>query len=220
MSSDKSNASNTNNAGNTNNANNASAEKILSECDALQHGHFLLTSGRHGDVYMQCAKVQQYPKHMEAIAKIIADKFKAVQKSQNESAEVDIVIAPAVGAIVLGYELARKLGAKAIFAERDQAQGGKMVLRRGFEIPKGAKVLAAEDVVTTGGSVLEIIDIVKENEGEILGVGLIADRTGGEIDLGTRVVAAYSKKIVSYTPEECPLCKAGTPIVKPGSRVV
>ena len=201
------------------------AEAILAECDALLHGHFLYTSGRHGEIYMQCAKVQQYPQHMEAIAKIIADGFK------NE--KVDMVIAPAIGGIVLGYELARQLNAKAIFAERQASDvvtpaasaggsassgAGKMTLRRGFEIPKGARVVAAEDVVTTGGSVMEVMDIVKECGGELVGVGIIVDRTGGEIDLGTKLVSAYSKKITSYAADECPLCKEGVPIMKPGSR--
>ena len=183
-----------------------SAEAILTECQAVLHGHFLLTSGRHGDIYMQCAKVQQYPKHMEAIAKIVA---------KNLPSDVDIVIAPAVGAIVFGYELARQLNAKAIFAER---QDGKMILRRGFEIPAGARVVAAEDVITTGGSVMEVIDIVKNSGGVLLGVGTIVDRTGGTIDLGTKLSSAYSKKVITYTPEECPLCKENIPIVKPGSR--
>ncbi|MCL2420396.1 MAG: orotate phosphoribosyltransferase [Defluviitaleaceae bacterium] len=187
---------------------NNQAERILTECDAMLHGHFKLTSGRHGDVYMQCAKVQQYPEHMEAIAKIVADGFK--------DQPVDIVVAPAVGAIVFGYELARQLNAKAIFAERVD---GQMTLRRGFEIPKGAKVVAAEDTITTGGSIKEVMDIVRNSGGDLLGVGSIVDRTGGEIDLGARLVSAYSKKIISYLPEECPMCKEGKPIVKPGSRV-
>ena len=182
-------------------------ETILTECEAILHGHFLLTSGRHGDTYMQCAKVQQYPEHMSAVAKVVAEGF------ANENP--DIVIAPAIGAIVFGYELARQLNAKAIFTERVD---GKMTLRRGFEIPKGAKVVAAEDVITTGGSIMEVMDIVRENGGVLLGVGAIFDRTGGEIDLGARLVPAYSKKVISYTPEECPLCKQGLEIVKPGSR--
>jgi orotate phosphoribosyltransferase len=188
---------------------NIQSEKILTECEVILNGHFLLTSGRHGDVYMQCAKLQQYPEHMEAVAKIAAEGFKG-QKA-------DIVIAPAIGGIVFGYELARQLKAKAIFAER---QDGKMTLRRGFEIPKGARVVAAEDTITTGGSVKEVMDIVRDSGGVLLGVASIVDRTGGTIDLGARLVSAYSKKIISYTPEECPLCKEGKPIVKPGSRAV
>ena len=194
------------------------AEAILSECQAVLHGHFQLTSGRHAGIYMQCAQVQQYPQHMEALAKIVAGNF----------SDVDMVIAPAVGAIVWGYELARQLNAKAIFAERAAGGSGadgrsdaknKMTLRRGFEIPKGARVVAAEDVITTGGSVMEVMDIVRECGGELLGVATIVDRTGGTIDLGAKLVSAYSKNVVSYLPEECPLCKEGKPIVKPGSRV-
>jgi len=185
------------------------AEAILTECQALFQGHFLYTSGRHGDVYMQCAQVQQYPEHLETLAKIVAEGFKGQP--------VDIVIAPAIGGIAFGYELARQLKAKAIFAER---QDGKMTLRRGFEIPKGAKVVAAEDVVTTGGSVKEVIDIAREHGADVLGVGVIVDRTGGTIDLGTRLVSAYAKQIMSYAPEDCPLCKKGEALVKPGSRTV
>ena len=185
------------------------AEAILTECQAILHGHFLLTSGRHGDIYMQCAQVQQYPEYLEAIAKIVAEGFKGEQ--------VDIVISPAIGAIAFGYELARQLKAKAIFAERED---GKMILRRGFEIPKGARVVAAEDAITTGGSVKEVIDIAREQGANLVGVGAIVDRTGGTIDLGARLVAAYSKKVISYAPEECPLCKEGVAIVKPGSRRV
>ena len=180
---------------------------ILTGCEALIHGHFLYSSGRHGEQYVQCAKIQQYPKHMEAIARIVAAGFK------NE--EVDMVIAPAIGGIVFGYELARQLNAKAIFAER---QDGKMTLRRGFHIPAGAKIIAAEDVVTTGGSVKEVMNIVRENNGNLIGAGIIVDRTGGTIDLGTPLTAAYTTNLTSYTPEECPFCKKGIPIEKPGSR--
>jgi len=182
-------------------------EKILTETGALLNGHFKLTSGRHGAQYMQCAKVLQYPEHTAYIANIIAQDF----KSEN----VDIVLAPAIGGIVLGYELARTLSAKSLFTERED---GKMTLRRGFEIPKGAKVLIAEDVVTTGGSTREVIAIANEHGAEIVGACSMVDRTGGKLDLGVKFVAAYSKAMVSYDPDECPLCKDGQPIVKPGSR--
>ena len=182
-------------------------EQILTETGALLTGHFKLTSGRHGAQYMQCAKVMQYPQHTAYIAQVIADGFKGE--------EIDIVLAPAVGGIIMGYELARALGAKSIFAERED---GKMTLRRGFEIPKGAKVLIAEDVVTTGGSTREVMAIAEEHGANIVGTCSMVDRTGGALDLGVKFVAAYSKAMISYDPEECPLCKEGQPIVKPGSR--
>jgi len=184
-------------------------EQILLETGALLTGHFLLTSGRHGAQYMQCAKVLQYPEHTAYITKVMAEEFKGQ--------EVDIVLAPAIGGIVMGYELARALGAKSIFAEREN---GKMTLRRGFEIPKGAKVVIAEDVVTTGGSTREVMAIAEEHGADIIGTCVMVDRSGGALDFGVKFVSAYSKAIASYEPEECPLCKEGQPIVKPGSRKI
>jgi len=186
---------------------NKKVEQILQETGALLTGHFQLTSGRHGELYMQCAKVLQYPEHTAYIAEVIAEGFKGE--------EVDIVLAPAIGGIVIGYELARALKAKSIFVEREN---GEMTLRRGFEIPKGARVVIAEDVVTTGGTTKEVIAVAKAHGAQIVGTCSMVDRTGGQIDLGTKFVAAYSKAISSYLPEECPLCKEGIPIVKPGSR--
>ena len=182
------------------------AEQILIKVDALLSGHFLYTSGKHGDLYMQCAKVLQHPEYTEELAKIIAQGFEE---------KVDIVLAPAIGGIVWGYELARALGAKSIFAERED---GKMTLRRNFEIPRGARIVVAEDVITTGGTVAEIIEIVKEKGAVPVGVGVIVDRSGGKIQLGAKIIAALSKEIQAYDPEECPLCKRGEPITKPGSR--
>ena len=182
-------------------------EDILLKSEALLSGHFLYTSGRHGAQYMQCARVLQYPEYTEALAKTVAAGF--------EGEKIDIVLAPAVGGIVWGYELARALGAKSIFAERED---GKMTLRRGFEIPKGTRIVVAEDVITTGGTVLEVLEIAKTHGAEIIGVGVIVDRSGGKIDLGTKIAAALTTEIASYAPEDCPLCKQGLPITKPGSR--
>ena len=184
-------------------------EKILTESQALLTGHFLFTSGRHGGEYMQCAKVLQYPWYAEQIAETVSGKF--------EKGGVDIVLAPAVGGIIIGHEAARRLRAKSIFAER---VNGKMTLRRGFEIPAGARVLVAEDVVTTGLSTRDVIAIVTEQNAVLAGVCCLVDRTGGAMDFGVPFAAAYSKNMPSYMPEECPLCKAGVPIVTPGSRGV
>lgn len=121
-----------------------------------------------------------------------------------------------MGGIIIAYELARQLNAKNLFAEREN---GKMVLRRGFSIPKGARVLVAEDVVTTGGSVFEVIDIVKEQGGEVAGVAVLVDRSNGSVDFGAKLRAALTADITSYETGECPLCKEGKlPLVKPGSR--
>ncbi len=181
--------------------------EILKEAGVLQEGHFRLTSGRHSDKYLQCAKIFQYTKYSEELCGVLAEKY--------ADAGIDVVIGPALGAIQMSYEVSRALGVKNIFAEREN---GVMTLRRGFTIEEGQKVLVVEDVVTTGGSVREVIDIVKKNGGIVAGVGSIVDRTGGKIDFGVPFKAVISMEVVSYEEDECPLCKAGIPIVKPGSR--
>ena len=158
---------------------------------------------------MQCAKVLQFPDYTEELAREVAKNF--------AGEKIDIVLAPAIGGIVWGYELARALSAKSIFAERED---GKMLLRRGFEIPRGARVVVAEDVITTGGTVVEILEIAKAHDAIIAGVGVIVDRSGGKVQLGTKIAAALSTEIISFPPDDCPLCKQGLPITKPGSRAV
>ncbi len=181
--------------------------EILKEAQVLQEGHFLLTSGRHSGKYMQCAKLFQYTKYSEELCRELAEKFK--------NDDIDVVIGPAIGAIQMSYEVSRHLGVKNIFAEREN---GKMTLRRGFTIEPGQRVLVVEDVVTTGGSVREVIDIVQAHGGIVAGVGVVVDRTAGKVDFGTRLESVVSMEIESYEPDECPLCKEGKPIVKPGSR--
>ncbi|GAB6085308.1 orotate phosphoribosyltransferase [Alkaliphilus crotonatoxidans] len=182
--------------------------KILKETQVLLEGHFLLTSGRHSSQYMQCAQLLQYPEYTEEIAIGLAQAFQGDQ--------IDIVIGPAMGGIIIAYELARKLKARNLFAEREN---GKMTLRRGFKIPKGARVLVAEDVITTGGSVKEVMEIVKEQGGVVAGVAVLVDRSNGKIDFGTKLQAALTTEVISFDPEECPLCREGKlPAIKPGSR--
>lgn len=182
--------------------------KILKETQVLLEGHFLLTSGRHSSQYMQCAQLLQYPEYTEEIAISLAQAFQGDQ--------IDIVIGPAMGGIIIAYELARKLKARNLFAEREN---GKMTLRRGFKIPKGARVLVAEDVITTGGSVKEVMEIVKEQGGVVAGVAVLVDRSNGKIDFGTKLQAALTTEVISFDPEECPLCREGKlPAIKPGSR--
>lgn len=183
--------------------------EILKEAQVLQEGHFLLTSGRHSAKYMQCAKLFQYTKYSEELCRELAEKFKGDG--------IDVVIGPAIGAIQMSYEVSRHLGVKNIFAEREN---GAMTLRRGFTIEPGQKVLVVEDVVTTGGSVREVIDIVKQHGGIVAGVGVVVDRTAGKVDFGTRLESVVSMEIESFEAGDCPLCKAGQPIVKPGSRNV
>ncbi len=181
--------------------------EMLKEAEVLLEGHFLLTSGRHSDKYMQCAKIFQYAKYSEPLCKELADQYK------NDN--IELVIGPAIGAIQMSYEVGKQLGVKNIFAEREN---GEMTLRRGFTIEEGQRVLVVEDVVTTGGSVREVIDLVKANGGVVAGVGSIVDRTGGKIDFGVPYKSAFSMDITSYEPDECPICKTGAPLVKPGSR--
>ena len=185
----------------------AEMERIFKQTRLMLEGHFLLTSGRHSNRYMQCAKLFQYPEYSEMICKDLADRF-AGQK-------IDMVVGPAVGGIIMSYEMARQFKVPNIFAEREN---GAMTLRRGFSIPEGAKVLVVEDVVTTGGSVREVMDIVAEAKAEVVGVCVVVDRSGGKIDFGVPFEAAYETEIQSYEPSQCPLCEQGLELVKPGSR--
>ena len=182
---------------------------MLKEADVLLEGHFLLTSGRHSDKYMQCAKIFQNAKYSVTLC--------AEQVEQYKDDNIEVVIGPAIGAIQMSYEVGKQLGVRNIFAEREN---GVMTLRRGFSIEKGQRVLIVEDVVTTGGSVKEVMKLVEECGGEIVGIGSIVDRTGGKIDFGVPYRSAFSMDITSYEAEECPICKTGTPLVKPGSRAV
>lgn len=182
---------------------------IFKESEALLTGHFLLTSGRHSNQYFQCAKVLQYPLYAEKLCSVIADHFK--------SFEIDTVIAPAIGGIVVGQEVARLLGKRSIFAERENS---KLELRRGFSLQEGERVLVSEDVVTTGGSVFEVIEIVKSNGAIPVGVGYIVDRSNGKVNFGIPQIATISLEVISYFQDDCPLCKQGLPAVKPGSRKV
>lgn len=182
---------------------------IFLKTRALLQGHFLLTSGRHSDQYFQCAKVLQYPEYTEKICGSIADNFK--------SSDIDTVIAPAIGGIVVGQEVARQLNKRSVFAEREDK---KLILRRGFTLGEGENVLVCEDVVTTGGSVFEVIDIVKEQGANVAGVGFIVDRSNGKVNFGYPQFSVMRMDVVSYTPEECKLCKEGLDLVKPGSRKI
>lgn len=183
--------------------------EIFKKTNALLSGHFLLTSGRHSNQYFQCAMVLQYPEYNTILASIIAEQFK--------DKEIDTVISPAIGGICVGQEVARQLNKKFIFAEREDS---KLTLRRGFSITEGEKFLVCEDVVTTGGSVFEVMDIVKEHKGSVVGVGMIVDRSNGKVSFGVDQVSTLKLDVVSYQPDECPLCKEGIPAVKPGSRKI
>jgi len=182
--------------------------QIFEETGVLQEGHFILTSGRHSKRYMQTAQVLQYANLTEKLCQSLAEQFK--------KDKIDIVISPAVGGILVGYEMSRILGVKNIFCEREN---GEMKLRRGFRIEPGARVLVVEDVITTGGSVKEVIDVVEQLEGTIVGVGVFVDRSNGAVDFGYPLRSLLSIAINSYAADECPLCEQGEiPAIKPGSR--
>ena len=183
--------------------------KLFEDSDALLRGHFRLTSGRHSDVYFQCAKVLQYPKYTEQLCSVITDTFKNVH--------IDAVISPAIGGLVVGQEVARQLNKKFIFAERENKN---LILRRDFSISRGERVLICEDVVTTGGSLFEVIDIVKSNNAEVAGIGFIVDRSNDNINFNYPHISTIKLDVESYKTEDCPYCKEGLELVKPGSRKV
>jgi len=181
--------------------------EIFRETKALLEGHFQLTSGMHSPQYFQCARVLQFPKYLHLLSGEIARHF--------EYNEVEVVLSPAIGGIVVGTEVGRMLGARTIFAER---KDGKMELRRGFEILPGERVLVVEDVVTTGGSTKEVIELVNIAKGNLVGTGCIVDRSNGKVQFDTKQFAVLQMEVVTYQPADCPLCKSGSAVVKPGSR--
>ena len=186
----------------------ATALTMFTSTGALLEGHFVLTSGLHSNQYFQCAKVLQYPEHCERLCADVASQFREER--------IDLVIAPAMGGIVVGQEVGRQLRARTIFAERKE---GTMQLRRGFEIRQGERVLVCEDVVTTGGSVQEVIGIVRERGGVVAGVACIVDRSGGKVTFpvarGGKQYPVLTMDVVTYAPDVCPLCRQNIPAVKP-----
>jgi len=181
--------------------------EIFRETKALLEGHFQLTSGLHSSQYFQCARVLQFPKYLHLLSGEIARHF--------EYSEVEVVISPAIGGIVVGTEVGRMLGVRSIFAER---KDGKMELRRGFEILPGERVLVVEDVVTTGGSTKEVIDLVNASKGLVVGASCIVDRSNGKVQFDTKQFAVLQMEVVAHKPADCPMCKSGGVAVKPGSR--
>ena len=174
---------------------------------ALLEGHFRLTSGLHSPGYLQCALVLQHPAEAEACGAAIAERVRALQPG--------VVLSPALGGIVIGQEVGRALGVRAIFAER---QDGRLTLRRGFTLSPGEKVLVVEDVVTTGGSTQETIDVARAAGATVVGAASIIDRSGGNQKIDVPYVALATIGLPTYEPDACPMCAEGKPVVKPGSR--
>ena len=181
---------------------------LFRDTGAYLKGHFRLTSGLHSREYLQCALVLQHPEHAEALGQGLSALMGVTG--------VDVVAAPAIGGLIIGHEVARAMGARFVFTERDA--DGKMTLRRGFAVGQGERAVVIEDVVTTGGSTREVIAVLQASGADVLAAGSIIDRSGGKADLGVPRVALAVLQVVSYTPEECPLCRDGVPVVKPGSR--
>lgn len=180
--------------------------QLLRDVGAITSGHFLLSSGRHSDVYAEKFRALERPDVAKRLGEAIADRFAGER--------IDVVLAPAVGAIVLGTYTALALGARSIFAER---QDGRMTLRRGFHIGPDERVLVVEDVITTGGSVKEVIDLVPRDQ--LVGVGALLDRSGG-VDLGTRFEPLATMSAESWEASDCPMCARGDPVTSPGSHFI
>jgi orotate phosphoribosyltransferase len=186
---------------------------LFEETGAYLHGHFRLTSGLHSNEYLQCAKVLANPAYAERLGQELAAQVKTLLAGVRP----DVVIAPAIGGIVIGHEVARAFRARSLFTERD-LESNAMILRRGFEIKPGESVVVIEDVITTGGSTKEVIRVVETYGVKVKAAGSIIDRSNGRADVGVPRVALQSLKAVAYQPEDCPFCKEGLPLVKPGSR--
>lgn len=181
-------------------------EDLLIETSAIMEGHFLLTSGLHSPRYVEKFNVLQKPVYTEKLCRAMAEKFK--------DANIEIVVGPVTGGILLAHETGKALGTRAIFTEREN---GKMTFRRGFTLHEGERVLIVEDIVTTGGSIREVIDVVKEHGGIPVAVSMLVDRSGGKATFGdVPSTALLHMDVQTYKPEECPLCKAGIPMTKRG----
>lgn len=181
-------------------------EDLLIETSAIMEGHFLLTSGLHSPRYVEKFNVLQKPVYTEKLCKAMAEKFK--------DANIETVVGPVTGGILLAHETGKALGTRAIFTEREN---GKMTFRRGFTLHEGERVLIVEDIVTTGGSIREVIDVVKEHGGVPVAVSMLVDRSGGKATFGdVPCTALLHMDVQTYAPDECPLCKQGIPMTKRG----
>ena len=180
---------------------------LYKKTGALLTGHFLLSSGLHSEQYLQSALVLQQPDIATRLCADLAGHFKDLK--------IEVVIAPALGGVFVSHETARALGVRALFAER---MSGELTLRRGFKIKPGERVLVVEDVITTGKSTKETIDVVKQAGGVVIAAGSLVDRSNGKADIGVPYTSLVTLSVPSYMPEDCPLCKAGSTPIKPGSR--
>jgi orotate phosphoribosyltransferase len=179
---------------------------------AYLEGHFRLTSGLHSAQYLQCALVLQHPAAAESLGRLLAQELRTLAPG-----EIGLVASPALGGLIIGHEVARALGTRFLFTERDAATG-KMTLRRGFTVAPGETAVVVEDVITTGGSTADVIAVLRAAGASVLAAGSIVDRSGGRADVGVPRVALATLQVAAHHMEECPLCAQGIPVTKPGSR--
>ncbi|MBM2825746.1 MAG: orotate phosphoribosyltransferase [Dehalococcoidales bacterium] len=182
-------------------------EEMFQKSGALLEGHFLLTSGLHSPVYWEKFLVLQYPSYTEQLCAVIASHFRKEQ--------VEVVAGPTTGGVILAYEVARQLGLRGIFAENKE--GGGRAFKRGFSIKPGERVLIVDDILTTGSSIREVIAAVTEKGGNIVGIGVLVDRSERSVDFGVPLFSCHRAATITYSPKNCPLCAAKIPLVKPGS---
>jgi orotate phosphoribosyltransferase len=187
--------------------------QLYEQAGAYLRGHFRLTSGLHSPEYLQSAKVLAYPPHAEALGRELAAQLQTLIGPE----AVDVVVSPAIGGLIIGHEVARALGVRFLFTERD-AETNRMTLRRGFEVSPGERAVIVEDVITTGGSTREVAEVLASLGARVLAAGSIIDRSNGKADVGAPRVALERMEVIAYDPADCPLCKKGEPVVKPGSR--
>jgi len=180
---------------------------LFRESGALLEGHFRLSSGLHSGGYLQCALVLQHPQHAEALGRALAEKLKPLAPT--------VVLSPAIGGLIIGHEVGRALGVRAIFAERQEKV---MTLRRGFSLAPTDRVVVIEDVITTGLSTRETIAAAESAGATVVGAGSIIDRSGGDANVGVPASSLVTLTLATYEADACPMCKAGTPVQKPGSR--
>ncbi len=187
--------------------------EIFEQTGAYLKGHFRLTSGLHSPEYLQCARVLQHPNLAEHFGRRLANQFRELAPGR----EIQVAVSPAMGGLIIGHETARALGVRHVFTERED---GKMTLRRGFAIAPGEVAVVVEDVVTTGGSTREVVDLLRSLGAEVVAAGSIIDRSGGAAEVGAPRTALATLTVTAWPPDFCPLCAEGLPVVKPGSRQV
>jgi orotate phosphoribosyltransferase len=196
------------------------AESVLElfrSTGAYLQGHFRLTSGLHSAEFLQCALVLQHTAAAEKLGRLLAGELRTMSTAGLAAGKIGVVVSPAMGGLIIGHEVARALGARHIFTERDPASR-KMALRRGFTVGQGETALVIEDVITTGGSTRDVIETLRALGADVVAAGSIIDRSGGHAEVGVPRVALATLQVAAHNPEDCPLCKLGIPVVKPGSR--